>query len=96
MSVTKFTGVVVFSATKANDRDKLGDAVTKWIKDNPLATVVDKSITQSSDSEFHCFTIALFYDAPANVKIVDTREPSQPRNYNNGTGANNPRPHAPR
>lgn len=85
MSEKKFTGVVVFSATKAQDRDRLGEQVTRWLKDNPQASVVDKSITQSSDSEFHCLTITLFYDAPPNVKVVDNREPIQSRsNGHNG------------
>lgn len=55
-----FTGVKVFSATKARDRDMLGEVITDWLRSNPV-TVVDKVVTQSSDSEFHCLTITLFY-----------------------------------
>lgn len=55
------TGVKVFSATKAKEREGLGDEVTKWIRANPDAEIVDKIVTQSSDSEFHCLTITLFY-----------------------------------
>ena len=29
-----FTGVKVFSATKARDRDELGENVTRWLRDN--------------------------------------------------------------
>ncbi len=56
-----FTGVKVFSATKARERDELGEQVTRWLRDNPERQVVAKKVTQSSDSEFHCLTITLFY-----------------------------------
>lgn len=56
-----FTGVKVFSATKARERDELGSAVTAWLKDHPDVQVVDKVVSQSSDNEFHCLTITLFY-----------------------------------
>ena len=55
------TGVKVFSATKAKEREGLGEQVTRWIRNNPNAEIVDKIVTQSSDSEFHCLTITLFY-----------------------------------
>jgi hypothetical protein len=55
-------GVKVFTATKARDREALGDVITQWLADNPRARVVDKIVTQSSDSQFHCLSITLFYD----------------------------------
>jgi hypothetical protein len=55
------TGVKVFSATKAKEREALGENVTNWIRGNPDCEIVDKIVTQSSDSEFHCLTITLFY-----------------------------------
>ena len=55
------SGVKVFSATKAKEREGLGDAVTNWIRANPDEEIIDKIVTQSSDSEFHCLTITLFY-----------------------------------
>lgn len=58
------TGVKVFSATKAKEREALGENVTEWIRRNPGAEIVDKIVTQSSDSEFHCLTITLFYKVP--------------------------------
>ncbi|MBS1123853.1 MAG: hypothetical protein H6Q90_6081 [Deltaproteobacteria bacterium] len=57
----EFDGVKVFSATKARDREALGDAITTWIDQHPERRLVDKIVTQSSDSEFHCLTITLFY-----------------------------------
>lgn len=56
-----FTGVKVFSATKAREREDLGEQVTRWIRENPSARIIDKIVTQSSDREFHCLTITIFY-----------------------------------
>lgn len=55
------TGVKVFSATKAKEREALGEKVTEWIRTNPSYEMIDKIVTQSSDSEFHCLTITVFY-----------------------------------
>jgi hypothetical protein len=59
--VANVTGVKVFSATKAKERENLGEQITEWIRGNPNMEIVDKIVTQSSDSEFHCLTITLFY-----------------------------------
>jgi hypothetical protein len=56
-----FTGVKVFSATKAKEREELGENVTRWIREHKDFQIVDKIVTQSSDHEFHCLTITLFY-----------------------------------
>jgi hypothetical protein len=56
-----FTGAKVFSATKAREREDLGGKLTRWMKENPELTIVDTNITQSSDNEFHCLTIFVFY-----------------------------------
>lgn len=57
-----FQGVKVFSATKARERQGLGETVTAWIRKHPDVTIIEKKITQSSDSEFHCLTVTLFYN----------------------------------
>lgn len=57
-------GVKVFSATKAEDRAVLGEAVTAWMRSHPTMEVVDTVITQSSDSRFHCLSITVFYLNP--------------------------------
>jgi hypothetical protein len=62
-----FNGVKVFSATKAKDREELGESVTRWLRANPNVRVTDKIVTQSSDSEFHCITITLFFDDSAQA-----------------------------
>ncbi|MGB9600379.1 MAG: hypothetical protein ACP5QK_06835 [Myxococcota bacterium] len=56
-----FNGVKIFTATKAKEREELGETITKWLKENPRIKVVDKVVTQSSDNEFHCLTITIFY-----------------------------------
>jgi len=56
-----FTGAKVFSATKAKERDELGEVLTQWIANHPDAEIIDKIVTQSSDREFHCLTITIFY-----------------------------------
>jgi hypothetical protein len=58
--MVSFTGVKVFSTTLARDREMMGENITKWIRENPNAEIVDKVVTQSSDKEFHCLTITLF------------------------------------
>ena len=61
MSVSGVSGVKVFSATKARERETLGEQVTSWIRKNQSKEIIDKIVTQSSDSEFHCLTITIFY-----------------------------------
>ena len=56
-------GVKVFTATKARDREALGDIVTNWLRENPDVRIVEKTVTQSSDSQFHCLTITLLYES---------------------------------
>ncbi len=57
----QLTGAKVFSATKAREREELGEAVTHWLREHPEYEIVDKCVTQSSDCEFHCLTLTLFY-----------------------------------
>ena len=58
-----FNGVKVFSATKHKERDELGEVVTRWLRNKQDSIkVVDKIVTQSSDNEYHCVTITLFYE----------------------------------
>jgi hypothetical protein len=59
-----FSGVKVFSATKAKERGELGDSISRWLKDHTDVKVVDRVVVQSSDNEFHCLSVVLFYDQP--------------------------------
>ena len=62
--VSKFDGVKVFSATKAREREELGDIITRWLQEHQDLTIVDHVVTQSSDNEFHCLTVTIFYKHP--------------------------------
>lgn len=59
--LSTITGAKVFSATRAKEREELGESITRWLRANPALQIVDKIVTQSSDQEFHCLTITLFY-----------------------------------
>jgi hypothetical protein len=57
-----FEGLKVFSATKQKERDELGETATRWLNEHgKTIEIVDKTVTQSSDNEYHCLTIILFY-----------------------------------
>lgn len=56
-----FTGVKVFAATKAKEREELSENVNRWIKSNQDLEIVDKVVAQSSDDEFHCYSLVIFY-----------------------------------
>jgi hypothetical protein len=54
----------VFCATMVAQRERLGEQVTDWIAQNPLLNIVDVIVTQSSDAQFHCIAITVFYWEP--------------------------------
>jgi len=56
-----FNGVKIFSATMFAPREQLGETVTAWMAGNPQLTVTEFVVTQSSDSQFHCIAITVFY-----------------------------------
>lgn len=56
-----YNGVKVFSATKAREREMLGERITEWLDSMGKIEIVDTTVTQSSDREFHCLTVTLFY-----------------------------------
>jgi len=62
-----YNAVKVFSATKAKEREELGEAITRWLSANPGIEIVDHIVKQSSDSEYHCLSIIIFYNKPANA-----------------------------
>ena len=57
----KMEGVKVFSATKARDRQELGEVITEWNRQNLGIVIVDKVVTQSSDDDFHCLSVTIFF-----------------------------------
>ena len=54
-------GVRVFTATRQRERDSLGETATRWLKEQTNVEIVDWVVTQSSDNEYHCLSITLFY-----------------------------------
>ena len=56
-----YNGVKIFSATMAQDRDRLGDRITEWVRAHPQYEIVNTVVTQSSDEAFHCLAITIFY-----------------------------------
>ena len=56
-----YDAVKSFSATKAQERDSLGDRVTAWLDATPGIEIIDTMVRQSSDSQFHCLSVLVFY-----------------------------------
>jgi hypothetical protein len=71
MPRTLFDNVTVFSATKAAERERLGEKVTTWLRGHTDYEVVKTVVRQSSDAEFHCLTIILFLRSPGHVIVPD-------------------------
>ena len=59
-----FNGIKVFSATMFEQRKRLGEVVTEWITAHPDIVLVDATVTQSSDAEYHCLAITVAYWQP--------------------------------
>jgi hypothetical protein len=60
--MVEYQGAKVFTATKAREREDLGEQVTRWLSENDQIKIKNTTVTQSSDNEFHCLTIIVFYD----------------------------------
>ncbi|HVP68633.1 MAG TPA: hypothetical protein VMT17_15375 [Anaeromyxobacteraceae bacterium] len=56
-----FTGCKVFSTTLARDREAMSDNINRWLSEHRELEVVDKVVRLSSDRQFHCLSIILFY-----------------------------------
>lgn len=56
-----YDGMKVFSVTKARDRNELGDTITTWIRDHKEYVITETCVLQSSDAEFHCLSVLVFY-----------------------------------
>jgi hypothetical protein len=52
--------ITVFSVTRARDRAELGETITRWLEEHE-AVGVRAEVRQTSDSGFHCLTIAVWY-----------------------------------
>ncbi len=60
--MVEYQGARVFSATQAKERELLGHRLTQWMEDHPSYRIKDTKVRQSSDNEFHCLSILVFYD----------------------------------
>jgi hypothetical protein len=60
--MVEYQGAKVFTATKAKEREVLGGRITQWLEENPDIKIKDTKVLQSSDNEFHCLSIIIFYD----------------------------------
>ena len=67
LNADKVNVVKVFSATRARDREALGEVVTAWLARNPRVRVVKTFVTLSSDSAFHCLSIVLIGAQPPDA-----------------------------
>ncbi len=56
-----FTGVKVFSTTLARDREVMGENIGRWLAEHPELEPVDHDVRQSSDQQFHCLSIIVYY-----------------------------------
>ena len=59
--MTGFTGMKIFTTTLARDRATMGETVGKWIAEHPELETVDHEVRQSSDKQFHCLSIVVYY-----------------------------------
>lgn len=60
--MVEYQAAKVFTATKAREREELGEHITQWLKNNPHVRIKNTEVRQSSDNEFHCLSIVVFYD----------------------------------
>ena len=60
--MSTYDAVKVFTATRAKERESLGEVMSAWLKQMAdKIQVVDTKVLQSSDQQFHCLTIIVFY-----------------------------------
>jgi hypothetical protein len=64
MQIGPYNGVKVFSATKAADREKLGEKITAWLAERPQFRIASAVVSLSSDASFHCLSVTIFYAEP--------------------------------
>lgn len=61
-------GVKTFSATRAVDRERLGQEVEAWSRMNQHLEVVDVRTLQSSDKAYHCLSIVVLWKRKPSVQ----------------------------
>jgi hypothetical protein len=61
-------GVKVFSTSRPAGRNMMGETITEWLAAHPQIEVIDKVVAQSSDREFHCLSVILFYEDQHEIR----------------------------
>lgn len=57
-----FDGVKVFSASMKRERETLSESVNAWLSEHKdKIDIAGTAVKQSSDNEYHCITIVIFY-----------------------------------
>lgn len=54
-------GCKVISATMAKERERLGEAYNAWHESAGFPAVERVDVRQSSDSEYHCLSLIIWY-----------------------------------
>ena len=55
-------GIKIFSSTTPDKRNTLGETATAWLTEQRSRIVIDGfKVMQSSDAEYHCVSIMVFY-----------------------------------
>jgi hypothetical protein len=77
--VNAFSSVKVFCATMFQQRQALGEEVTRWLEDarktRPGFQIVDIVVRQSSDDAFHCISICIFHNEDVAAPKATKRLP---------------------
>lgn len=64
--MSAFNSVKVFSASQWAHRQVLDEEITRWLEDararRPGFQLVDIVVTQSSDADYHCLSLSVFYN----------------------------------
>lgn len=63
MNAAGISGCKVFTATRAREREELGEAVTRWLAAHPDVEAVRTDVMQSSDAAYHCLSIVCWFRA---------------------------------
>lgn len=68
----RINGVKVFAATMHLDRAHMGERVTQWLDEKRKIDgfeLIERTVTQSSDHNFHCISITLWYFEPVTIQV---------------------------
>jgi hypothetical protein len=61
MAAARWSGVKVFAATSARERERLGDRVMVWLRAHPGLKPIGVTVLESGDSSFRCLTVTILF-----------------------------------